>query len=221
VGLPGRAAWLTVVTLCAACSLVDSARDTSTSSVDDAGPTPPDAIDAVDAAVDAGCEPGARVAGLAVFNASPIDAASACDLDNALARDGNVTGLDAFDPTDDLCGQMGAETAAGGCGCVGIDLGGAEDLAAIIVRAAPVEDACGGGCVGADCGTGHSFTAWYGLEPGPYTLAAETSLTSDQLTDYTIDIGEPVRYVVVCRDWWAETRDDVAVDSIEGVVCRP
>lgn len=209
-----RGAWLAVLALGASCSLIDSARDTGDAGggADDAGDPGEDAPTA--------CEPGSRVAGLAVFNASPIDAASACGLDNALARDGYVTGLDAFDPTDDLCGQMGAETTAGGCGCVGIDLGVAQDLASIIVRAAPVEDACGGACVGADCGTGHSFSAWYGLERGPYTLAAETSLTSDQLTDYTIDIGEPVLYVVVCRDWWAETRDDVAVDSIEGV-CGP
>jgi hypothetical protein len=88
------------------------------------------------------------------------------------------------------------------------------------VRAAPVEDACGGACEGGDCGTGHSFTAWYGLERGPYTLASDESLTTDQLADYQIDIGEPARYVVICRDWWSQTRDDVAVDSIEAI-CGP
>jgi hypothetical protein len=45
-------------------------------------------------------------------------------------------------------------------------------------------------------------------------------MTSDQLADYELEIAGMARYLVVCREWWSATRDDVAVDSIEGI-CRP
>lgn len=204
---------MAALALTASCSLIDSARDSG--GADEAGGG--DAGEPAGDAPGAGCEPGDRITGVAVFNASPTDQASACDVERALVRDGNLAGLDLFGDTDAGCDLLSSDEGVGGCGCVGVDFGAAYDLASIVVRAAPIGDACGGACDGGDCGTGHSFVAWFGIAQDTYTLIGDPDLTSDQLTDYELAIGQPARFAVVCREWWSASRDDVSVDSIEAV----
>lgn len=186
--------------------------------------TPPpsevsDAIDAATADRDASpgaCTSGERIAGTA-FNASPVNLANACQIESVEEEDGEVAGLDRFGDLATSCSTWGDEQV-GGCGCVGLDLGAAYPVGAFTVRAQPVADACGNACT-VDCGTGDTFSAWTGLVAGEYAAAANVTMTSDSLTDYTVEVGDAVRYVVVCRDKWDVTRDDVAVDSIT-VLCR-
>ncbi len=204
-----RGAWLVGLTLGAACSMVDGLRG---------GGGGDAAVPAPDAPLDGTCEAGDRITPVAAYNASPTDPESACGLDNALERDGSVAGLDLFGSTDIGCAHVVADDD-GGCGCVGVDLGAPYPLAAIAVRAGPTGDACGWGCEGGDCGTGHSFVAFYGIESGTYDFAGNPDM-SDQLDDYELEIAGMARYVVICREWWSATRDDVAVDSIEGI-CGP
>jgi hypothetical protein len=205
--------WLAALALCASCSLVDSARDPGgASSGGDA------AVPAPDAPLEGACEAGDHITPVAAFNASPTDPQNACGLDNALALDGSVAGLDLAGSTDIGCAHVVADDE-GGCGCVGVDLGAAYSLASIAVRAGPTGDACGAACDGADCGTGHSFIAFYGVQTGVYEIAGNPGM-SDQLDDYDLEIAGMARYVVVCREWWSATRDDVVVDSIEGI-CGP
>jgi hypothetical protein len=44
-------------------------------------------------------------------------------------------------------------------------------------------------------------------------------LLDQDLMDYEVQVEANAGFVVVCRDIWGETRDDVVVDSIE-VVCH-
>lgn len=179
-------------------------------------PPPSTAPDPADGAVAPACEPGAAIPGTA-FNASPVDPASACQVENAAERDGQVAGLDRFGDLASSCSMWG-EPELGACGCVGIDLGAVYPVSRFVVRARPAADACGNGCEG-DCGSGDTFTTWTGSERGTYTLAGGVTMTSDALADYTVDAGSELQFVVVCRDVWDVTRDDVAVDVIE-VVCQ-
>ena len=89
-------------------------------------------------------------------------------------------------------------------------------MSRFIVRASPTANACGTPC--AECGTGHTFSAWFGTEVGEYGGATEVTMTDDSLQDYVVQTEAELRFAVVCRDVWGEERDDVAVDSIE-VLC--
>jgi hypothetical protein len=162
------------------------------------------------------CTSGALVPGTA-FNASPVDSLSACNVENAELRDDVAAGLDRrLSDLESSCSKW--DEVFGACGCVGLDLGGVYPVSEFLVRAQPVAMACTQPCT-SGCGMGRFFTTWTGSEPGTYIVAENVMMLSDALTDYTIRVDRPLRYVVVCRDIWGEEKDDVAVDAIE-VSCQ-
>ena len=166
--------------------------------------------DAVQADAVQACTSGQRLVPAGTFNASPRDPVNACGDANVLASDGLVAGLDLVGDTADHCAELDGTLSA--CGCVGIDLGAVFGIARFVVRAGPSPSACSRACEGNDCNTGRSFTAFYGATRSSYR--GLTRPLSDSLADYTLDLDDTVRYVLVCREAWSADRDDVVVDSI-------
>jgi hypothetical protein len=171
-----------------------------------------------DAAADATastCGPGLQVAPQSTFNASPSDGQNACAIENALLADGQEAGLDLFGLTEDGCAPLAPDSGDyGGCGCVGADFGTVLPLATVTIRARWTSDACGSPCT--VCDQGRTIDVWVGEIGGIYRFVNHVGLTGDALLDYPFVTGGPVRYVVVCRDWYSQESADVAVDSIAG-----
>lgn len=169
-----------------------------------------------DADVPGSCSSGEMLTP-ATFNASPVDQDDACNLSNALGRDGLLAGLDLIGPTATHCESFDGSTAEG-CGCLGLDLHAAFPVGRVHVFAAAVTAACGSPCT-TQCGTGHTFGVWSGVAVGAYTHVTTVALTSTAITDYPVDIQATARYLLVCRDAWSAERDDVAVDDIT-IACQ-
>ncbi len=176
-----------------------------------ASPPPAELVDP-DAGASGSCTAGALIPGSA-FNASPVDEQSACNVSEVEVRDGTPAGLDRrFGDIESACVKWDGDL--GGCGCVGLDLGALFPVGEFVVRARPVGIACTEPCADG-CGIGDYFTTWTGSERGVYTLEDNVEMTSDLFADFTIPVGQRIRYLVVCRDVWGENRDDVEIDSIE------
>lgn len=162
---------------------------------------------------DAPCPSGATIPVVRVVPDSqtghPEDA---CNVDNALALDGVVAGLDRSGSS--TCNDVW-DPVQGSCGCLAVDLGAVYPIGSASVWAAPTGDACGTHpCLDTSCGTGHSFGILVGTELDQYIAVANVGLTAGAITEYPVTIGTRARYLVVCREAWGQERDDVVVDAI-------
>lgn len=145
------------------------------------------------------------------FLASPIIPTSACNPDGILVpEDGQVAGLDLLGNGDDCAFWDGSSA----CGCVGLDLGGEYAISHVVLRAAPVSEACSRPCGNGECDTGHTFPVYITTDQTTYTWAGEVRFGGRAFADYTIQVQARARYILACRDAWGANRDDVAVDAL-------
>jgi len=151
-----------------------------------------------------------------VFNATPEPAninGPACDVDNALVRDGLVAGLDRDDAP---VGKIADREVNG---CVGARFDPTVALDAVFVTAKPMANACAASaCADPECGTGRGMLLFAGAEVDQLTFIGEEALTTAELSTYRIALPQGIvgRVVVVCRAPYATQRDDVGVDAIVG-----
>jgi hypothetical protein len=161
---------------------------------------------------------GDRVTGTP-YDASPTPETSnalACNVENVLAEDGLVAGLDRKKVGSTP--KIDNDTING---CVGVELAELTALAKIVVRVAASPDACGASVceqTSDGCGTGRSVEVFGG--PSRESLERLDRIeTEPTMKDYEIDVVTPLKVIVVCRNAWGYERDDAVVDAIYGV-CR-
>jgi hypothetical protein len=166
----------------------------------------------VDAApdVDLGpCDPSVRVLPSRAFDASPVPG-FVCALDNVLAENGQLAGLDRGPDEGRLDGK-------GVTGCLGVELPRTIDQ--VVVRAAPVAQACATKC-SSNCGTGHDMLIFAGSSETTLRYVGGPDMTSTELTDYTlalpVGVVSDIRFIAVCRTGWGDSRDDIGIDVIHG-----
>ncbi len=151
------------------------------------------------------------------------NAADSCNVNGALAPDGDSAGLDY---------TLGGFTTIGGvqvAGCVGLDFGASRPLKSVLLKAGRVSSACGGACVPdieKGCGTDPKTEVFYGVAVEEFTHAATLFIEAGAPSIYPVAIEADARYVVVCRGNGGPGRDDITVDSVEAVyadcdVCVP
>jgi hypothetical protein len=126
---------------------------------------------------------------------------------------GGYAGLD-FDGTPQEPGVIDNHSVT----CVGAKFVSA--LVEIVVRAESIGEACDHACGSGDCGTGDTARVFAG-SAGAYNYLGTLQLTA-VWTDYVIPVpgGLPATEVLICRQGWGNSRDDVAVGSIHGS-CQP
>ena len=155
-----------------------------------------------------------------LINVSPMDATTACNIDNAGSLDGQVTGLDLHSTTDIGCAVLD-DRIAWVCGCVAADFGAEFEVDQLQLRMGATADACGTACSDGACDTGHEVALFAGhLIDQEFAVAEYVELTSGRaMSDYVVDAQHTIRYVIVCREAWGLGRDDVVVDAI-AATCR-
>lgn len=221
---PRPVAWSSLAVCLAACSLGTDweslTRGTNPSS------TAPDG-GAVEAGGDASpneggptgttrCDaPGAILRPAVAYEATPNDGnGTACNVENALAEDGAVAGVDRT-----YTGRVPEIDGEAVNGCLGVELAEETRLAKVVVRMAAANDACGVSPCEPNpegCGTGRDTSIFVGTSRESLEVLAAVPITSE-LQTYTLDVNQSVKVVVVCRNAWGDKRDDVVVDAIYGI----
>ena len=92
------------------------------------------------------------------------------------------------------------------------------DFAALAIAAGPAGSGCGQvPCETPNgCGSGHTMPVFHGASRETVKLTKVEDLGAT-IAEHIVPVTGPVTSVVVCRASWSADRDDVVVDSIEGV----
>jgi hypothetical protein len=171
-----------------------------------------------DSGVNDACAPKAP---MDAYDATPSGGCGvACAPENVLIADGvNFAGLDC------MGGGIGTSLASQPVtGCVGVDFGAITNLDPVVIRMKAVGNACGGNCYTppgsptTQCGTGRVLDVFRGDQLGVYAFVQQIAVAST-LSDVTVNLTVPARYVVACRSGAGPARDDVQIDAIWSTAC--
>lgn len=159
-----------------------------------------------------GCAP---LLPLHAYDATPegISAVS-CNVDNILAADGLVAGLDSSGESSSAIDGVAVT------GCILVDFGTSRLWDPVVIRARAAAKACSMSCSAPNCGKGDELHVFQTKQAGSYTFAKTLTITPS-LTDQSLSFGEETRWVLVCRTGTDATRDDLEIDSIRSYANCP
>ena len=161
------------------------------------------------------CTAGEILRPVRVVNATPWRPDNACNIDDALAEDGVVAGLDALEAGTCSSMSWGANEP---CACLAVDLGAVYDIERWVVRAGRIENACGRACLPEVCDSADTMGIGWGTDEASYWDNPTTvRLESGPLRDYEVSVNGPARWLVACRVEWGFNRNDVGVDAVSAV----
>lgn len=109
--------------------------------------------------------------------------------------------------------------------CLAADFGVVANLDPLVITARPDgggDPACQDICIGTGCDQGHYFYVFRSAtspDSGTWTPVTQVQMDTLNAKSYSVNVGAPTRYVIVCRGGAGKNAANVAIDAIESTAC--